>query len=966
MPQTDVDVIHSAVRGRARFRIEGLRRSPRIKRLLETSLVGGIVRSVSANSATGTTLVMFDATVEISAVAQLIRRTLRRALDEPDAPSRIERPGGSDWHKISLTEVFSRLESGPAGLTADQVRDRLETDGRNVIAGVPPRRPMEILLGQVTNVPVAVLGVGVVLSLATGGVADALVILGVIALNAGIGFATESKAEQTINALSDGALGPCSVVRDGATRTIAGEMLVPGDVLDLRSGVVVPADARLIRCDNLTVSEAALTGESVPVAKLPDRLPFGPTLLADRTNMVFRGTIVTGGTGRAIIVATGTRTELGQIQTSLGVLARPETPMQIQLDRLGRQLVFLSLGICGLIFVIGLVRGYRFLPMLKSAVSLAIAAVPEGLPALATTTLAIGIADLRKRGVLIRRLPAVEGLSSVQVICFDKTGTLTLNRMSVTRAATASGHYRFDDGIMRVGDSEEGPAVDVRRTKDLRRLLELCALCNDAFLKGDGAEPEIVGSPTEAALLQAACAVGIDVEGLREKRPRLAVVERSEQRSYMATTHRSGRRRLLAVKGSPDEVLGLCRSLMVDGHSTELTGDKKRELRSQNRLLAEAGLRVLGVAEGSGDLKDLTWVGLVGFADPLRRDARRIIEAFHRAGISTLMITGDQAATAAAVAEQLGLHSVAEPRVGSSLARLASAGESAASDLLATHIFARVTPAQKLRIVQNLQEAGLVIAMTGDGVNDAPSLRAADIGIALGGGTDAARQTADVILLEDELGGLVAALEQGRATYYNIQRAIRYLLATNIGEITLMFAVTASGMGQPLTPVQLLWINLITDVLPAIGIALDRPPADLMQRSPRPPNEPIVSTADAWPLVRDGFLVASSSLAAQAYGIVRYGASPRTGAISFTTLAAAQLFYAFSSRGPAAANGTGTIVSRRHFLPGAVGLSFAAQMAALFVPGLRRLCGGPISLLDTGVALGIGTLPLLLTSQRFD
>lgn len=906
--------------GRARFSIAGLRRSHDLKHRLETRLAGGAIVHVSASTTTGNILVTFDPEVD----AEAIRRRICEWLQAPDETERIE--DGEAWYGLDAGEVLRRLDSAPTGLTEQEARERLACAGANVIAPVQGRSAREMLLAQVQSLPVGLLGAGALLSLLTGGLVDALVILGVIAANAAIGFAAESKSERTINALSDDSELSGAVWRDGSLRDVPARDIVPGDMIALSAGAIVPADARLVEADTLAVSEAALTGESLPVAKTVATLARDRMPLAERRNMLFRGTLVTGGSGRAVVVATGAHSQLGQIQASIGTLDRPQTPMQRQLDRLGQQLVLLSLGACGLLFTFGLLRGQGLVPMLKTTVSLAVAAVPEGLPTLATTTLALGIEDLRRRGVLIRRLPAVEGLSAVQLICFDKTGTLTQNRMAVVCIATTTQRYRTDG---------PAPRITTAADPDLIRLLELCALCNDSTLADDGPR----GSSTETALLQAAADAGLDIEAIRARAPRLSASQRAEGRRYMATVHAFGDgRRLTAVKGNPDEVLALCRRQLVNGRPRPMRATERRHIRAQNQELAASGLRVLGVAYGENDddlSENLVWVGLIAMADPVRADAAAIIGSFHRAGIGTLMITGDQPATAAAVARALNIGLVDGKPGG--------------------QIFSRVTPAEKLRIVRELQAKGQVVAMTGDGVNDAPSLRAADIGIALGGGTDAARQTADVILLGDELQGIVVAIERGRATYDNIRRAIHYLLATNLSEILLMLGVTATGIGQPLTPVQLLWLNLVTDVLPAIGLALEPPEGDVMRHPPRQPSESIVAPDGYRRLGRDAAAMAGSALLAQLYAASRRSANARSGTVGFAGLVSAQLLYALRCR---ARRDQAAAQPRR--LGPALALAFAAQGLALFAPGLRRLCGGPIGLTDAAVALGAGALPLLI------
>jgi Ca2+-transporting ATPase len=968
--------VHVAVPGRARFRVDGLRHSDRTKQALERWLNGGVIHKASASTTTGTLLVLFDPAMPLAPVEAKIRTALRRALaGDPADP----RPGGEDedgerWHALPVEDVLARLDATPDGLSQAEARRRLAQYGPNAIPCTRGRSRLETLLGQVQSLPVALLAAGSVLSLLTGAVVDAAVILAVVGMNAGIGYLTETRAERTIGALAEIGSRTTRAVRDGTVHDVAVEDVVPGDVLDLRPGTVVAADARLIAADRLTVNEAPLTGESLPLPKRPDAV-LPDALLADRADMVHRGTVVTGGAGRAVAVATGPHTQMGRIQALVDTAAAPETPMQRQLDRLGGQLALASLALCGAVFAIGLLRGHRLMPMLKSAVSLAVAAVPEGLPTLATTTLALGIEDLRRRGILVRQLAAVEGLSAIQVACFDKTGTLTQNRMSVARIACGPHRrYRVVRDRTILADHRRGRPVDPDAAPDLARLLQLGALCSEADILPGPDGPEIVGSGTEAALLRAALAADLDVAALRRQWPRTALSQRSEHRPYMVTTHVSAGRVLTAVKGAPDYVLALCRRQLRGGVLRPLTERDRRLIRRRNAEMASEALRVLGLAyrlDGtaaeseaamrSGD--GLVWVGLAGLADPVRDGAADAIAALRRAGVAVLMITGDQAATANAIARSLAL-APADPAAPRDTEAVLQEIRAASSTASLPRIFARVTPGQKLRIVRALQEAGLVVAMTGDGVNDTPPIKAADIGVALGGGTDAALRTADVVLHGDELIGLSIAIERGRATYANIRRAIRYLLATNLSEIALMLAVTAAGFGRPLSPMQLLWLNLVSDVLPALGLALEPPDPELMRRPPRDPAEPIIPPFDMSGLVRDGALIAGGGLAAQIYATLRHGASPRAQAVTFAGLVTGQLLYALTCRAPRPAPAAGVAPPSNPYLPLGLGLSFAAQAAALFLPGLRRVFGGPIDALDLAVALGTGALPLLAGGTR--
>jgi P-type Ca2+ transporter type 2C len=953
--------IHTAVAGRARFSVAGLKRNDRLKRSLEAGLAGRGIRSVSASTSTGTVLVLFETEHDLVEITRRLGETAERAVD-PEAPddSSIRR----SWHAMDADAVIDAVKGHPAGLAEAEVKARLAETGVNAIAAICGRTQLDILLSQFHSLPIALLAAGAVLSIATGGLLDAAVILGVIGLNGAIGFIAEARAEETIGSLNESRAPVSRVLRDGKVREVPAEELVPGDLIELRRDELVPADARVIAANSLTVNEAMLTGESIPVAKAANVWAARSAPIADRHNMVFRGTVVTGGAGRAVVTATGRETELGRIQSLLGSEEQPATPLQRQLDVLGRQLVFASLAACGLFAAIGLIRGFRLLSLTKTAVSLAIAAVPEGLPTLATTTLALAIQDLRRRGIIVRRLSAVEGLASVGAACFDKTGTLTLNDMSVVRLYWNETRARLVDEQFH---TETGAVVDSTTDRELARLLKLAILCNDAELL-DATGIRADGSATEVALVRAAIRAGLDVRSMRARLPRRATIERAEERRYMLTVHdAAAEQQLLIVKGDPSEVLVLCRWRLRNGIVAPLGAEDRRGIEAENLAMAEDALRVLGIAyrttgiadPGANVEQEFIWAGLVGMADPIRKGAPNLIGAFRRAGITSIMLTGDQWATAVAIAAELGFAngSPAEVVEAGRLDELQAIPD-ADGDL--PRVFARVAPGQKLQLVRKLQRSGLVVAMIGDGVNDTPPLRAADIGIALGrSGVEAARGIADVVLLEDDLSSLADAVERGRTVAINIRKAIRYLVATNLSEIIFMLVAAAAGRADPLSTIQLLWINLLTDVLPALGLAMEPAAPDLMARPPRDPREPIITAAEFGTLARDAGLMAASAFAAQACA-VRLGGSGRSGqTIGFSSLVSAQLFYAFACRSRRGSILMSQALPPNPFFFGALGVAFAAQIAALFVPGFRSLFGPAIGIADFGISLAAGSAPLL-------
>ena len=931
--------------GRVRFRIPVLRRNEPLKRALETGLGGNGVRSVAASTSTGTLLVLYDNTYPLDEIGRRVQEVASRQPQERAASVFAEGPA---WHSLDAENALSALGSSLSGLSDSAARAHLRRNGPNALVQLARRSGFEILADQFRSLPVALLAGTAVLSLATGGLFDAAIVAAVIAVNGLVGFVSETWAEQTIASLEQGVMPAARVLRDGAEAAVPAEQLVRGDVILLHRDEIVPADARLIAADRLTVNEAALTGESLPVAKAANVLAAVRAPLAERRNMLFRGSVVTGGSSRAVVVATGERTELSRVQSLLGSTERPETPLQRQLDELGRLLVMGAFAASGLMLLVGLLRGYRLLTLLRSAVSLGVAAVPEGLPTTVTTTLAFGVRALSKQKLLVRRLEAIEALGSIRLVCFDKTGTLTLNRMTVTRLRWNGQEARMTEEGFR---NRNGEAVACSTDPDLAWLIEVCILCNDADPSEASAEH---GSSTETALLEAAEALGADIYDLRDKHPRRATVERAEGRRYMVTVHpTSDRGVLIAAKGDPSALLPLCRWRSAKGEARDLDDRARAAIEADNLAMAEAGLRVLGIAyrkvpqgEHVGvPAQNLTWLGLVGMADPIRPGAAELVRAFRHAGIATVMLTGDQRATALAIAAEVGLaNGHAEVIDGDQLddAPIAAADQ---------HIFARLNPAQKLQVIAALQRSGARVAMIGDGVNDTPALKAADVGITLAASaTDVARGIADIVLVGDDLRPLLLAFERGRSVHVNIRRATRYLIATNMSEIALMLFATASGVARPLSPAQLLWINLLSDVLPAIGLALEPPAAELMKGPQQDGAAPVMSTADIGVLARDAGLLAGGALAAQLWAGARGG--PERGlAAGFNSLVAGQLLYALACSPrpwrPGAALG-GTLVG-----------SFAAQLAALFLPVLRHIAGRGLGVPDLLLSTAAGLAPVL-------
>ncbi len=849
------------------------------------------------------------------------------------APGALTRP----WHAAAAVEAASFWQvPADRGLSTGEAASRLEEYGANILRPIQGRSAWSLLAGQFVSLPVLLLVGSAALSVATGGIADAVVIGAVVALNAGIGFATEYAAERTILSMLELSEPEARVVRDGQARTVSGEEAVPGDVLLLKRGEVVPADARLVAAISLTVDESALTGESLPLEKhagvLAEAVP-----LAERLNMVYRGTVVTGGQGVAIVVATGRYTEMGRIQELLAESAPPETPLQRQMARLGAQLTWAVCAVSGSIFIIGLLRGFSVLEMLRSAVSLAIAAVPEGLPAVATVCLAGGMRSLLKEQVLARRLAAVEALGSVRVLCFDKTGTLTWNRMSAVAVHVAGRQYTVAGGSLIDG----GPPMAASAQPAVAKLLEICALASDATVEMRGGEWAIDGSPTEAALLRLALNGGVDVDDLRRRFPLLRVWQRSESQPYMTTAHRLDEGRfLIAVKGSPAAVLDLCDWHARDGRVLRLGEGERREILAANAKMAGNGWRVLAAACVETDTPSpdarLVWLGLVGLADPPRQGLREMMAGFHRAGVRPLMLTGDQAATAAAVAEALALNGGREADAVHAPDLEGMEPAEIARLVRRASVFSRVTPSQKLQIVRALQSEGDIVAMTGDGVNDAPALKAADVGIVLGqASTKAARGVADLLLLDDNIASLLPAIGQGRTVYENLRKSVRYIAATNASEVLTMFACMAAGMGQPFNPRQLLWINLITDIFPELALALEPAAPDVLSRPPHDAAAPVLGPPEYRRLGMQSGIMTASAVAAYAAGLSRYGPGPRAGTLAFLTLTSAQLLHGWSARAETRGASLPPNPAMNYGLLAGFGLLVASQL----FPGLSSLLG---------------------------
>lgn len=988
-----IKIIHSSIKGRARYKIKELYHSQSLKDYLERSLVNyPEIISVSANVLTSNILVIFQSHIDYKKIAYLIEKALSNYHDQagfnyvkistqitkstkknPKINKLIvsqQEQETQNWHLMTVDNVLQSLNtSNISGLSSETAKENLNKYGKNLLSATVKRSEISMLVEQFKSLPVALLTVAAGISIFTGGIIDAVVILGVVGINAVIGYTTESQSERIINSLKHHSEKSTWVIRDSQEIEIPTENVVIGDILVLKPGSYIAADARIITAENLTIDESALTGESISVNKISTLLDTQDVPLADRLNMTYKGTLVITGKGLAAVVATGKFTEMGKIQQLVSEANTIQTPLAKQLDQVGSQLVLIGMGLCGLVFGLGILRGYGLLPMLQSSISLAVAAVPEGLPTIATTTLALGILNMRKNRVLVRSLNAVEALGSVQTICLDKTGTLTENKMSVVEIFTDNKHIQVTDGKFISGEETINPyKYDV-----LLKLIHVTVLCNESEInQKNESEYLVTGSATENALIYNAINAGINVRDLQAKHLLLKTNLRSENRNLMSTIHQTHNcQYIVAVKGNPAEVLQLCHYGIKHGEVVPLTVEERQTIEIENDRMAGKALRILGVAysylqEGENNHhhheSDLIWLGLVGMADPLRKGAKELIANFHQAGIDTVMITGDQSPTAYAIAKELELnrHPQLEILDSNNLNHLTPEALVALSDKV--DVFARISPSNKLQIVQALQTSGKVVSMTGDGINDAPALKAAQVGVAMGkAGTDVAREVADIVLEDDKLETMMIAVSRGRTIYNNIRKSVHFLLATNLSEIMVMTTATAVGIGEPLNAIQLLWLNLVTDIFPGLSLAMEAPEPDVLNQPPRSPHEPIIKNTDFGRIVFESAVISVSTLAAYGYGIFKYGISPKSSTVAFMTLTSGQLLHTISSRSEKHSIFSKEKLPSNPYLVGAVAGSFAIQILALAVPQLRSLLKiAPLSMVDTAVISGGALLPLLV------
>ena len=908
--------------------------------------------------------------------------------------SALSSPPSNQWHTLNSQQAINLLESRLEGLTEDEVSARQRLYGLNQLEEQTTRSSWEILWDQFKNIMllllIAVALVSLALDLHKGEFPkDAIAIFAIVLLNGALGYLQESRAEKALAALKGMTAPRVRGIRAGQEKDLEAKALVPGDIVLLEAGGQIPADGRLLNAANLQVREAALTGEAEAVVKRADiTVPEGAAL-GDRLNLAYQGTEVLQGRGTMLVTKTGMQTELGHIAALIQAVEAEPTPLQQRMGQLGNVLVSGSLVLVALVVLVGLLRTgdlSLFDELLEVSLSMAVAVVPEGLPAVITVTLALGTQKMVRRQALIRKLPAVETLGSVTTICSDKTGTLTQNKMVVQQVQTLDNQYRVSgDGYAPFGEIlDDDRRVEVESLPALKALLIASTVCNDAALHGEGNLWTVLGDPTEGALLALAGKGGFHRSRLGKYCDRIAEVPFSSERKRMSVVMRAcyegpcpltPASPILFTKGSPELVLERCRWVQRQAEIPEpLTVELRRQVTAQNDAMAGQGLRVLGLAmkplnQGvpSSDLEaeeqDLIWLGLVGILDAPRPGVRAAVTACRQAGIRPVMITGDHQLTARAIATELGIAQPGDALLtGQELSHLSTPDlERVVSQI---SVYARVAPEHKLRIVQALQQQGQFVAMTGDGVNDAPALKQADIGIAMGiTGTDVSKEASDMVLLNDDFSTIVAATEEGRAVYDNIRRFIKYILGSNIGEVLTIAAAPLMGLGGvPLSPLQILWMNLVTDGVPALALAMEPAEPNIMQRPPHDPKESIFARGLGAYMVRVGLLLAILTIGLMGWAyhhthVPGYPGSPNTWkTMVFTTLCLAQMGHALAARSDTRLTAQLNPLTNP-YVWGAVLITTGLQVMLIYTPALQGFFGlHALSSLELAICFGFSAL----------
>ncbi|QQE80730.1 calcium-translocating P-type ATPase, SERCA-type [Alicyclobacillus sp. SO9] len=888
-------------------------------------------------------------------------------------------PVEKNWHSLTPKDCLTLLETTPAGLDPGEVEERRRQYGANQLVEGKKVSLLTVFFNQFRDFMIIVLIVATLISGLLGEYTDAITIIAIIILNGILGFVQEVKAEKSLSALKELTAPLARVRRKGEMVSVPAKELVPGDIVLLEGGDRVPADGRLIDAWGMDVEESSLTGESVPVNKQAHSMVEELSNLGDRTNMVYMGTMVTRGKGEMIVTGTGMTTEMGKIADLMEQSEESLTPLQQRLDQLGKILVWLALAITVLVVIAGVLHGQNIYQMFLAGVSLAVAAIPEGLPAIVTIALALGVQRMIKRNAIVRKLPSVETLGCATVICSDKTGTLTQNRMTVQRVwsdgewvkVTGSGYNPAGEFL-----SHDNPVTPLKRP-GLRRLIEVSAVCNNAVMhvsqRSEEENWEVDGDPTEGALLVLAKKAG--AADLDEEFKRVDEIPFDSERKLMSVLVEHNKEVYLFVKGAPDVLVNRSTKIYSSGREETLSKNLKKKVYDANNQMASQALRNLAfayrvfpsleAAKSQADPEqDLVFVGLVGMMDPPREEVFDAIGVSHRAGIRTVMITGDHQETATAIARQLNiLPSDGRVMNGSELDNVSD--EDLVHLVEETYVYARVSPEHKLRIVRALQQNDEVVAMTGDGVNDAPAIKQADIGISMGNtGTDVAKEASALVLSDDNFATIVAAVEEGRGIYDNIRKFIRYLLASNVGEIITMFVAMLVGLALPLLPIQILWVNLVTDGLPAIALGVDPAEKDIMARRPRNVKEGIFAGGLGLKILSRGVLIGAVTLGIFILTLrLAPGNLAKAQTMAYATLTMSQLILVFDCRSV-----NGGIFNRNIFenlwLWLAVLSSVALFLVTIYLPGLAKVFStvqlGPKDWLFVLIAAAIPTFALSL------
>ncbi len=849
------------------------------------------------------------------------------------------------YYNLQVEEVLGQFEVSPeTGLSDVEVRERLSQYGANQLESQKQKTLLLMFFEQFKSIMVVILLIAAVVSgvigvLEGGGLVEAFVILAILVVNAAIGTAQEKKAQSSLEALNRMSTPHSKVLRDGQVAEITSTEIVPGDIIVLDTGDIIPADLRLIEAVNMKVQESALTGESVPVDKTEKVLDAKDLPLGDRDNMAFSTSTVTYGRGKGVVVRTGMETEVGKIAHMLQQTQDTETPMSKRLEQLGKVLGYVALGICFLIFVVGVLYGNGWLEMLMMAVSLAVAAIPEGLQIVSTIVLAIGVQRLVKLNAIVRTLPSVETLGSVTVICSDKTGTLTQNKMTVVEGWAGGNRIDF-----------RNPPLPEELDSDEQMLLHSSLLCTDAHLRilSDG-KHETAGDPTEIAIVDAALALKINKNELEGRFSRVEEVPFDSDRKRMSTINRIGEGKFrVNLKGGLDEVLAISSRILIHGNIRSITAEDIETIKEENRRMAQSALRVLAVAYNDIDSlpgevsagfteRDLIFVGLLGMIDPARPEVVEAVKKCKTAGIRPVMITGDHKVTAVAIADEIGIYREGDKAItGTDVEGMND--ETLYRGVEAYSVYARVAPEHKVRIVKAWQSYGDIVAMTGDGVNDAPALKQADIGVSMGVvGTEVAKDASDVILTDDNFATIVSAVEEGRRIYDNILKVIQFLLSANMGEVLLIFIASIANLGNPLTPILILWINLVTDSLPALALSMDPAENDVMTRKPRDPRQGFFTKGMIWRIGYQGTVIGLISLAAYMIGF-RDGGQLLGQTMAFAVLGFSQLLHVRNLHSNKRSSFHTNISSNKPLL-GAIFLSALLLLAVLLIPGAMDIFG---------------------------